>query len=102
MPITGDKYDFTEKNVNASPEKHGVYALFDGDELTYYGRAVGDGVTIRSRLQAHRGGYEGKCTQKATSYMREITEAARTREVELLEEYKRRYGKLPRCNERLG
>ena len=63
MPIHGDKYPFTEANVNKSPEERGVYQLLDGDVIIYYGRAAGDGVTIRSRLQSHRNGSEGKCTQ---------------------------------------
>jgi hypothetical protein len=77
-----------------------VYALYDGDELIYYGRAQGRGVTIRSRLRNHLNGDEGACTQGATSYKRAVTERAKEREEELLNEYKRTHGgKLPRCNE---
>lgn len=99
MPITGNRYEFTDKCISGSPEEHGVYALFDGDELIYYGRAAGKDVTIRSRLRDHKDGYEGRCTQKATSYMREITESAKSREAGLLEEYEEKHGCLPRCNE---
>jgi hypothetical protein len=99
MPIRGARYPFNEKNVNASPKQHGVYAFFDGDELIYYGRAAGDNVTIRSRLRSHLLGHEGKCTQNAKTYRREVTETPKTREVELLEEFKRQYHRLPRCNE---
>ena len=100
MPIQGSRYEFTEKNVNASLAQHGVYALYDGILLIYVGRAQGKGVTIRSRLQRHRDGTEGACTQGATHYRREETEDATAREVELLAEYKRaNKGKLPRCNE---
>jgi hypothetical protein len=48
MPINGDKYAFAEKNVNKSPEEHGVYQLLDGDVTIYYGRASGDGVPLWS------------------------------------------------------
>lgn len=102
MPIEGDKYEFTEKNVNKSPDKHGVYALFDDNELIYYGRAAGDGVTIRSRLKDHYAGREGQCTKGATHYKRETTERPKSREKELLEEYEKKHGDLPRCNERIG
>lgn len=97
MPITGEKYPFTDKNINNSPQDTGVYALYDGDPTIYIGRASGDN-TIRARLQAHKRGDEGKCTQGATDYRREVTSSPVGREQELLEEYKRVYGKLPRCN----
>lgn len=100
MPIGGTKYSFTRQNVDLSPDKHGVYALYDGDELIYYGRAQGRGVTIRSRLQRHRNGDEGHCTQRASHYRREETERADEREAELLAEFRKlNRGKQPRCNE---
>ena len=102
MPIAGDEYLFTEKNVNNAPDEAGVYALYDGDETIYYGRATGDTVTIRSRLQDHFAGREGDCTKQATDYRRETTTRAVSREKELLEEYERINRKLPRCNERIG
>jgi hypothetical protein len=98
MPITGDKYPFTDDNISKSPQKNGVYALYDNDITIYIGRASGDN-TIRLRLQAHKRGDEGKCTQGASDYKREITSTPITREGELLEEYKKAHGKLPRCNE---
>ncbi len=102
MPIGGDRYGFTKNNVDQAPEEHGVYALYDGDALIYYGRAAGDGVTIRSRLQDHQAGREGKCTQGATAYRREVNSKPVSREKELLEEFQRQNGRLPRCNERIG
>jgi excinuclease UvrABC nuclease subunit len=99
MPINGDRYRFTEDNVANSPDSHGVYALFDGDELIYYGRAKGIGVTIRSRLSDHKDGTDGRCTQRATAYKREVTNRPKAREIELCEEYVRKNGRLPRCNE---
>ncbi len=102
MPISGDKYSFTEKNMDRAPVEAGVYALYDGDEIIYYGRATGDTVTIRSRLQDHLAGREGYCTKNATSYKRETTTRPVSREKELLEEHERTSGKLPRCNERTG
>lgn len=102
MPINGDKYEFSEKNVNNAPDVHGVYALYEGDVLTYYGRAAGDGVTIRSRLQSHRRGAEGPCTEGATHYRREQTTRPIARELELLQEYEKAYGRLPRCNKKVA
>ncbi len=102
MPIIGDKYGFTQDNVDKSPDDHGVYELYEGDELIYIGRAAGDGVTIRSRLQDHFRGDDGRCTQQATTYRREVTNTPKAREVELLNEHLRRHGRLPRCNSRVG
>jgi hypothetical protein len=102
MPITGEKYIFSKENVVKAPAAHGVYALYVGNELTYIGRASGIGVTIRSRLLCHQRGDEGPCTASATSYSREVTTTPILRERELLEEFKRIYGRLPRCNARAG
>ncbi len=102
MSINGDIYNFSEENVGMAPNESGVYALYDGNVLIYYGRAQGLGVTIRSRLQDHYFGREGPCTQAATAYKRELTSDPVAREIELLEEHRRLYGRLPRCNERVG
>lgn len=100
MPIQGDKYTFSDKNVSAAPASAGVYALYEDDTLIYIGRAMGDTTTIRSRLQNHKAGREGACTLRATSYSREECSNPATRERELLEEYRRQTGgALPRCNE---
>jgi len=64
MPIGGEKQSFTNENVEKAPEKHGVYALYDGNTIIYNGRAAGEGVTIRSRLKDHKSGREGKCQEK--------------------------------------
>jgi hypothetical protein len=101
MPISGDLYPFTEENVNKSPDQPGVYALYQNAELTYYGMSQ---TSVRSRLQRHHAGAEGPCTKAATHYRREITTAAEAprREQELLLEYQRLHGRLPRCNDRTG
>ena len=95
------KYPLTQQNVDSSPNNIGVYELYDGETIIYIGRASGTD-TIRKRLQSHKRGDEGACTQRATNYRREICNNPISRETELLEEYKRIHGKLPRCNERIG
>ena len=100
MPITGSLHAFTEANVDKAPTEHGVYQLYENDVTTYIGRAAGEGVTIRSRLQSHYRGDEGPCTEAATTYKREVTSQPPSREQELLEEYEEEHGGLPRCNER--
>lgn len=102
MTITTAIYAFNEANVNNAPDKAGVYALYDGSTVIYYGRAQGGTVTIRSRLQSHQRGTEGSCTKSATHFNTELVSNPVTREEELLNAHKRAYGKLPRCNERVG
>lgn len=99
MPITGDLYNFTDDNISKAPESAGVYALYDGTQTIYIGRAKGETTTIRSRLRDHYSGREGKCTQSADGYKREVCTDPVTREADLLLEYQRAYGTLPRCNE---
>jgi len=99
MGMTGKKIPFTESNVNGSPDKPGVYLLFDGDVLIYIGQSE---ESIRDRLQSHLAGNDGPCTQGATHYMRETCSDPVAREEELLREFKRQHGRLPRCNERIG
>ena len=99
MPIQGKKYPNTQENVDKAPQSHGVYQFYNGETITYIGQASGTSVTIRSRLQAHKRGDEGACTQAATDYKREETEAAISREEALLVEYANSHGgQLPRCN----
>lgn len=98
MAISGDKYPFTQENVDKSPTSAGVYALYDGDVTIYIGK--GDGTNgIRARLQAHKRGDEGSCTKGASHYRREVCSDPTSRERELLLEYRRAHGELPRCNE---
>jgi len=101
MTISGAKYKFTNKSIANAPMYIGVYALYDGNTTIYIGKAEGEGG-IRNRLQAHKRGDMGRCTQRATAYRCEYSKNPSAREIELLEGYLRTYGKLPRCNERIG
>jgi excinuclease UvrABC nuclease subunit len=96
MPLTGNRYAFTKENVDNSPDQPGVYELLDGSQTIYYGSAM---RSIRTRLQRHYNGDEGRCTQNATDYRREVCSNPREREAELLREYLRLYKRLPRCND---
>ena len=100
--MSNDTYAFNEKNVNIAPDVQGIYELYDGAELIYIGRADGRTITIRSRLQSHYRGDEGPCTQGATAYARYEHADPKAEEVRLLNAYKARYGRLPRCNTRVG
>ena len=97
MPIASPRYAFNATMVAGAPPDPGVFALWEKDELIYYGRAQGQGATIQSRLREHLEARDG-CTTAATHYGWEITSNPRSREAELLAEYRSSHGRLPRCN----
>ena len=93
------RYRFTRIVISGAPEEAGVYALWDADEVIYYGRADGKhqsgGSTIRSRLLAHY--YEDR--KRPTHYSWEVCADPAAREAELLQEHERAFGRRPRGNE---
>lgn len=101
MPIASPRYAFNATMVSGAPADPGVYALWEHDELIYYGHARGDRVTIQSCLQQHLTSNNG-CTNKATHYGWEISANPPVREAELLREFQRAHKRLPRCNSNTG
>jgi hypothetical protein len=101
MPIANRHWTFSSLVVSGAPEESGVYALFEDDEVIYYGCAV-QGATIRSALQEImtrvRNGGAG-CLQRANRYTWEITYRPRLREAELLHEFELENEHAPRCNQ---
>jgi hypothetical protein len=97
MPIASPRYAFNATMIAGAPPDPGVFALWENDELIYYGRALGNGATIQSRLREHleTGAHR---TAGATHYGWEIAANPRGRELELLREFQRSHGRLPRCN----
>jgi hypothetical protein len=90
---TSRRYPFTRIVISGSPEEAGVYALWDGEELVYYGRAEG-GVGIRSALLDHY--YREQL--RPTHYSWEVCKDPAAREAELLAEHRRVFGRPPRLN----
>ncbi|OAI50671.1 hypothetical protein AYO46_09575 [Betaproteobacteria bacterium SCGC AG-212-J23] len=90
------RYRFARIVLLGAPANAGVYALWDDEELVYYGRAQGGDVTIRSRLLDH---LEGRLSAtRASHYSWELCEDPAAREAELLAEYRRIFGRPPRFN----
>ena len=87
------RYRFTRVVIAGAPEDQGVYALWDGEELIYYGRGG-----IRERLLDHFHGRVDPLTRRATHYGWEMCKDAAAREAELLAEHQRLFGKPPRLN----
>lgn len=91
-PEPSRRYKFHRIVLAGAPNEPGVYALWQGDELIYYGRALGE-ATIRSRLLEHF-----NRQVDATHYSWEISREPASRESELLREYQETFGRLPRMN----
>ena len=89
---------FTDNEIGKAPILDGVYGLYDGSDTIYFGKSEGE-RGIRSRLEWHKAGHGGSCTQKATSFNCETCFNPSQREAELLAKYKGLYDKLPRCND---
>jgi len=102
MPFGGERYRFTHSMVEGAPADPNVYALWERDELIYYGRASGSLLSIQAALLEHLSGRAGPCTHRATHYGWEISLDPAAREAELLAEYKATFDRLPRCNRRGG
>jgi hypothetical protein len=97
MPIASPRYALTQTTVAGAPADPGVYALWENQELIYYGRARGESATIQSCLRQHlaRGNH---CTARATHYAWEISANPSAREAELLREFEGMHKRRPRCN----
>jgi len=92
-PELGRRYNFNRMVIAGAPNEPGVYTLWQGEEVIYYGRAQGE-ATIRIRLMEHYREAAG-----ATHYSWEISRLPAARESELLEQFKQAFGRLPRLNE---
>jgi hypothetical protein len=88
------RYRFTQLVIAGAPDEAGIYALWDGEEVIYYGRGP-----IRSRLREHFHGRLDPLTRRATHYGWEICASPELREAELLSEHKRVFGRPPRLNQ---
>ena len=101
--INGEWHEFSPAGIARVPEEHGVYALYDGDTLIFYGRSEGrSSSTLRGMLLDHMLGTMGRRTRAVTTFRYEVADLPAIRQMELLEEYKRLNGRVPRCNERLS
>lgn len=78
------------------PELSGVFALWEGKELIYIGRAVRP-ASLRSALEEHlRGAHP--CTARASRYAWQLALDPVAKERELLAQYRARHRIFPRCN----
>lgn len=98
-PAPERRYRFARLVLLGAPDDAGVYSLWDGDEVIYYGRAAGGpGGTIRARLLEHFDGRVDEATSRATHYSWEVCADPAAREADLLREFQAAFGRAPRCN----
>ncbi len=90
---------FERENVEEIPAAAGVYALAQGTEIIYYGRALGVTSTLRSRLMDHLEGDGDRCTKAADWFRYEVCSNPERREIELLTLHRDKHSRLPRCND---
>ena len=95
MPIQGTKRLFTDSEINRVPPVRGVYALYRGNTLTYYGSSE----HVPNRLRDHKAGRSGSCTQHSSHFAWEAHPNPPAREAQLLREYVNANGRLPSCND---
>src|SRR5438105_2684393 len=97
MPILGPRIPFHNTNISQVTAPAGVYALWAGEEIIFYGWS-GASPGLRARLQAHK---NGACTKEASAFqVQRLTGPTepQTRRDQLLREFLRDHGELPRCN----
>ncbi len=84
---------FSSETISA-PSSAGVYQLGAPDNIDY----IGESVNIQRRLNEHR---REDCTKHAEEFCYLETPNHESREKTLLNEYKSKHGRFPKCNDRL-
>jgi hypothetical protein len=95
VPIHEPLYRFTAAIVHGAPETGGVYALWQDAEMIYLGHSGSIKVALLGHLQRN----SPDCSRGATHYSWELSLQPAAREADLLEAFRKRHGRLPRCNQ---
>ena len=96
MPVSGEMYVWGDRAKHI-PEGSGVYALFNEAKVSIY---IGESVSLRERFTRYlETNFSSDPRKRNTKYYkREFTSSRKDRVKELLDEYRQKHGKLPRCN----
>jgi hypothetical protein len=92
------RHALSEAGLSGAPDEPGVFWLFKSGALIFVGHAR---RSLRARLLAHVRGEQGSCTGRADQYQWETSGTPTARARTLLAEYAARFGRLPRCNDRM-
>jgi predicted GIY-YIG superfamily endonuclease len=89
-------WSFTDSLVDYDRNEAAVYEFANGSGDVVY---IGSSNDLKRRLKEHLGENTTSCIkQNAKQYRLEYTSYFATRERELIDEFIRTYGRLPRCN----
>jgi hypothetical protein len=97
MSITNPNLPFTAPLIAAAPDTSGVFALWQGGAIVYYGKASSGAATIRSALDDH---FKGHCfggERLRCSW--EIADNPESRYRELMTEFENAHQRMPRWND---
>src|SRR5258707_1445212 len=94
MSISSSSLPFTEVLIAAAPEAPGVFALWQGGGIVYYGRAATIRIALDEQLRART-----MSAQRVSGCSWEIVSDPERRQSELLREYTAAHHALPLWNE---
>ena len=94
MSITSSSVPFTQLLVAAAPEAPGVFALWQGGGIVYYGRTATIRIALDEQLRART-----MSAQRVTGCSWEVVSDPEHRHSELLREYTAAHHALPLWND---
>jgi hypothetical protein len=94
MSISSSSLPFTPSLVSAAPEAPGVFALWNGGGIVYYGRSATIRIALDEQLRART-----LSAQRVTGCSWEVASDPERRHSELLREYTAAHHALPLWND---
>ena len=94
MSITSSSRPFTQSLVAAAPEAPGVFALWHGGGIVYYGRTSTIRIALDEQLRART-----MSAQRVTGCSWEVVADPERRQSELLRDYAAAHHSLPLWND---
>jgi len=94
MSITSTSLPFTQSLVSAAPAAPGVFALWQGGGIVYYGRTATIRIALDEQLRART-----ISAQRVSGCSWEVVSDPERRQSELLREYARAHHSLPLWND---
>ncbi len=97
MEILDDKVHLWLQSARFVKAKPGVYILYDKNQGVIY---IGESDSLQKEFAKYVDtNFENdECKQKTHTYQRTFVENPKERKRQLLEDYKKKHGKMPSCN----
>ena len=97
MEILDEKVLVWLESAQFVKAKPGVYVLYDKNLDAIY---IGESENLQNKFAKYvNTNFENDpCKQKTYTYQRAFVENPKERKRQLLEDYKKKHGKMPRCN----